>query len=110
MIAVQLCLVLPVAIGVIGLVAAIYSLIKPKPDHSLAALMGGLVLVMAILTTIVVARVDNLTMSAADSFFKQREYVYRCEGLTEQVCTVKKEIWRKDSLEWIGRLNRIKDK
>ena len=101
-------LVLPVALGVFCLVAVLYALLSH--DKPLVALMLAAFLVMVILSAVVVARFDNLTMSAADSFFKQRDYVYRCEGLTEQVCTVKKEIWRKDSLEWMERLNRIKEK
>ena len=108
MVAVHGILVLPVAIGVICLFVALYALLTH--DKALAALMLGAFLVMAILSAVVVGRFDNLTMSAADSFFKQRDTVYKCEGLTEQVCTVKKEIWRKDSLEWMERLNHIKEK
>ena len=108
MIAVHVVLTLPVAIGVICLFVALYGLLSH--DKALGALMLGTFLVMVILSAVVVARFDNLTMSAADTFFKQRDTVYRCEGLTEQVCTVKKEIWRKDSLEWMEHLNHIKDK
>lgn len=108
MIAVYGSLVLPVAFGVICFVVALGAfLYHNKP---LAAQMLGAFLVMVIVSAVVVARFDNLTMSAADSFFKTRDYVYRCEGLAEQVCTVKKEIWRKDSLDWMERLNHIKDK
>lgn len=107
MVAVYGALTLPVATGVICLFVALYSVML-KHDKALAALMLGAFLVMVILSAVVVARFDNLTMSAADSFFKQRDNVYKCEGLTEQVCAVKKEIWRKDSLEWMERLNRIK--
>lgn len=109
MIAVHVVLTLPVAIGVISLFAALYSVML-KHDKALAAIMLGTFLVMGILTAVVCDRFDNLTMSAADSFFKQRDTVYKCEGLTEQVCTVKKAIWHKDSLEWMERLNHIKDK
>ena len=109
MIAVYGALVLPVAIGVISLVVALYSVLL-KHDKVLAAQLLGAFLVMVILSTVVVYRFDNLTMNAADSFFKQRDNVYRCEGMTEQVCTVKKEVWRKDSLDWMERLNHIKEK
>ena len=109
MIAVYGALVLPVAIGVISLFAALYSVML-KHDKVLAAQLLGAFLVMVILSAVVVSRFDNLTMNAADSFFKQRDNVYKCEGMTEQVCTVKKEIWVKDSLEWIERLNHIKEK
>ena len=109
MIAVYGALVLPVAIGVISLVVALYSVLL-KHDKVLAAQLLGAFLVMVILSTVVVARFDNLTMNAANSFFKQRDNVYKCEGLTEQVCTVKKEVWRKDSLDWMERLNHIKEK
>ena len=108
MVAVYGALVLPVALGTICLFVALYALLSR--DKSLAVLMLSAFLVMVILSAVVVARFDNLTMSAADSFFKQRDYVYRCEGLTEQVCTVKKAIWHKDSLEWMERLNHIKEK
>ena len=109
MIAVYGTLTLPVAIGVISLVVSLYAVML-KHDKALAALMLGTFLVMGILTAVVCARFDNLIMSAADSFFKTRDTVYKCEGLTEQVCTVKKEVWHKDSLEWIERLNHIKEK
>lgn len=109
MIAVYGALTIPVAIGVISLLAALYSVML-KHDKVLAAQLLGAFLVMIILSAVVVARFDNLTMSAADSFFKQRDTVYKCEGLTEQVCTVKKEVWRKDSLEWMERLNYITEK
>ena len=102
-------LVLPVAFGVIALVVALYSYLV-KHDKALAVIMLVVFLVMGVLTAVVVSRFDNLTMSAADSFFKLRDYVYRCEGLTEQVCTVKKAIWHKDSIEWMERLNHIKEK
>lgn len=108
MIAVYGILCLPVAIGVICLVVALYAVLTH--DKSLAILMLGAFLIMVILSAVAVARFDNLTMSAADDFFKLRDSVYKCEGLTEQVCTVKKEIWRKDSLEWMERLNHIKEK
>ena len=109
MIAVYVVLTLTVAIGMISLVVALYSVML-KHDKALAALMLGTFLVMGILTAVVCYRFDNLTMSAADSFFKLRDTVYKCEGLTEQVCTVKKAIWHKDSLEWMERLNHIKEK
>ena len=96
------------AIGVICLFVTLYAFLSR--DKALAALMLCAFLVMVILSAVVVARFDNLTMSAADSFFKTRDTVYKCEGLAEQVCSVKKAIWHKDSIEWMERLNHIKEK
>lgn len=53
---------------------------------------------------------DNWIMQEADDFFKTRDGVYKCENLSEQVCSTKKEVWRQDSLVWVKRLDKIKGK
>lgn len=53
---------------------------------------------------------DKWVMQEADRFFKSRPEVYKCENLSEMVCSTKKEVWRQDSLVWVKRLDKIKGK
>jgi len=54
-----------------------------------------------------VQAMDNCFIDTADN---DATMVLARNTGTEQVCTVKKEVWRKDSLEWMERLNHIKEK
>ena len=53
---------------------------------------------------------DNRTMKAASDFFNTRDEVYKCEGLSPEVCKYKKLIWQKDSTIWQVKLNKIIEK
>lgn len=50
---------------------------------------------------------DNRVMKNANAFFKTRDDVYRCEGLSPEVCKYKKLIWQKDSTIWQKRMDTI---
>ena len=50
---------------------------------------------------------DNRVMNRADTFFKTRDEVYKCEGQSPEVCKYKKLIWQKDSTIWQKRMDKI---
>lgn len=50
---------------------------------------------------------DNRIMRHADTFFKTRDEVYRCEGQSPEVCKYTKLLWQKDSTIWQTRLDKI---
>jgi hypothetical protein len=50
---------------------------------------------------------DNRIMTHADTFFKTRDEVYKCEGQSPEVCKYKKLIWQKDSTIWQKRMDKI---
>ena len=66
--------------------------------------------VIAAVFIAVLVNKDKWVMKEADQFFKSRSEVYKCENLSEQVCSTKKEVWRQDSLVWVKRLDKIKGK
>lgn len=76
-------------------------------DASLGTGMSILFAVMVLFEVGLYFDWDNRQMNAASEFFKTREKVYACEGLSPEVCKYKKLIWQKDSTIWQTRLNEI---
>ena len=76
-------------------------------DTGLGFSMTGLFVFMVLILVGLYFDWDNRRMDAASEFFKTREKVYACEGLSPEVCKYKKLIWQKDSTIWQTRLNEI---
>ena len=95
---------------IVFVLCVVLSIIGCRRRSDDAGLAIALALICAILLVAGITEWDTFVMREADNFFKTRDGVYKCENLSEMVCSTKKEVWRQDSLVWVKRLDKIKGK
>lgn len=95
---------------VVFVLCVVLSVIGCRRRDNDTGLAIALACICALLLVAGITEWNTLVMNEADDFFKTRDSVYKCENLSEMVCSTKKEVWRQDSLVWVKRLENIKDK
>jgi hypothetical protein len=94
-------------LGVLTVGCLVAGIILCIRGNDIAAICLGVALLAGLGTVACTVRLDDEVLSRADKFFNTREDVYRCYGITPEVCKYKKLIWQKDSIIWQKRMDKI---